>query len=245
MSRAPMPDSASGETPMPSSFDDELYVRPVSLPIIPLSFIITHLANTPSLSSEFWEESRSAKLFRKLRQEPLVPLGLGLTCYALFGATRSIRRGDKEATNRYFRARVYAQAFTLICVCAGALYWKEDREKRKTYRGLLDEKRSKEKREAWIRELEIREVEDERERERRRERRRRMGAGGGVEVEEEGMASMAVEGAKQAAGAGLSGSSTTNPSPFEQRRLRELVGGRGILGQAMALWWSSSSSTEE
>jgi len=218
--------------------------HPLHLHSIPSSLSCQPPTNILLPLSEFWEESRSAKLFRKLRQEPLVPLGLGLTCYALFGATRSIRRGDKEATNRYFRARVYAQAFTLICVCAGALYWKEDREKRKTYRGLLDEKRSREKREAWIRELEIREVEDERERERRRNRRKMLAGGGEVE-EEKGIAGMAVEGARQAAGAGLSGSSTTNPSPLEQRRLRELVGGRGILGQAMALWWSAASSTEE
>ena len=107
----------------------------------------------------------------------------------------------------------------------------------------MDEKRSREKREAWIRELEIREVEDERERERRRNRRRMIA--GGAEGEEEGVETMAVEGARQAAGAGLAGSGTTNPSPLEQSRLRELVGGRGILGQAMALWWSAASSTEE
>lgn len=73
-----------------------------------------------------------------------------------------------------------------------------------------------------------------------------MGAGGSAELEEEeGIAGMVVEGARQAAGVGLAGSGTTNPSPFEQSRLRELVGGRGILGQAMALWWSASSSAEE
>ena len=226
-------------TSSPSSLQPQS-LHPDSIPPFPSCQPRT---NPHPLRSEFWEESRSAKLFRKLRQEPLVPLGLGLTCYALFGATRSIRRGDKEATNRYFRARVYAQAFTLICVCAGALYWKEDREKRKTYRGLLDEKRSREKREAWIRELEIREVEDERERERRRNRRK--GIAGAGEGEEEGVTGLAVEGARQAAGAGLSGSSTTNPSPLEQSRLRELVAGRGILGQAMALWWSAALSTEE
>jgi hypothetical protein len=196
--------------------------------LLPISRLLTsHLR-------EFWEESRSAKLFRKLRQEPLVPLGLALTCYALFGATRSIRRGDKEATNRYFRARVYAQGFTLLCVCAGAIYWKEDREKRKTYRGLVDEKKAKEKREAWIRELEIREMEDEREREKRRRRRR----GESEMIADEDIAVKAVDGAREASQGGVGGS-PINSSPLDSKRLGDLVAGRGIIGEAMKLWWSS------
>lgn len=84
-----------------------------------------------------------------------------------------MRRGDKEATNRYFRARLYAQGFTIVCVCAGAIYYQEERQKRKHYQGLLGEKRAKEKREAWIRELEARDREEEVERRKVRERRSR------------------------------------------------------------------------
>lgn len=121
------------------------------------------------------------------------------------------------------------------------MYWREDREKRKTYRGLVDEKRAREKKEAWIRELEIREMEDERERVRRRERRRRASAGVGLGEEEERERMLAVEGARDvAAGSvGGGGGSNLNSSPMEMDRLRGLVGGRGILGQAMGLWWST------
>lgn len=187
-----------------------------------LCYLRVDLANVP-FYRDFWDESRSGKLFRKLRQEPLIPLGLALTCYALLGATRSIRRGDKEQTNRFFRARVYAQGFTLVCVCAGAIYWKEDREKRKMYQGLLGEKRAREKKEAWIRELEARDREEEVERRKRAARR------AGISMEEFG----AIEAARQAAEGG-----TTNLSLVDDGvGLRRLLTGRGVLDRAMAVWW--------
>lgn len=123
-------------------------------------------------------------------------------------------------------------------MCAGAVYWREDREKRKTYRGLIDEKRAREKKEAWIRELEIREAEDERERVRRRERRRRAGLSE-VDLEAEDARTMAVEGARDVAQGSVVNGSNLNSSPLETARLAGLVGGKGILGQAMGLWWSS------
>ena len=43
----------------------------------------------------------------------------------------------------------------------GSIYWETDRSKRKEYHGLLEEKRKKEKHDAWIRELEEREREEE------------------------------------------------------------------------------------
>lgn len=137
-----------------------------------------------------------------------------------------------------------------MCLCAGAFYWKEDREKRKLYRGLLDEKRAREKREAWIRELEIRDAEDEREREKRRKRRQGLNEMTEEDIEAQERALMAMEGARQGGQGAVRGSTAVseavtlgaNSSPFEDGRLRELVGGRGILGQAMALWWSSLSS---
>jgi len=118
------------------------------------------------------------------------------------------------------------------------VYWREDREKRKTYRGLVDEKRAREKKEAWIRELEIREAEDERERVRRRERRRRAGLTG-AELEDENARMMAVEGARDIAAGSVVDGSNSNSSPLDKERLAELVRGKGILGQAMSLWWSS------
>ncbi len=71
-----------------------------------------------------------------------------------------MRRGDHHTTNRMFRARIYAQGFTLLAVVAGSMYYKQDREKRKEFDGAVAERKAKEKAEAWIRELEARDLED-------------------------------------------------------------------------------------
>jgi hypothetical protein len=91
---------------------------------------------------------------------------------ALFGATRSMRAGDHNRTNRMFRARIYAQGFTLVAMVAGSMYWQTDRQKRKEFEGVVAEKKAKEKNEAWIRELEARD-EEERELRAMREARRK------------------------------------------------------------------------
>jgi hypothetical protein len=70
-----------------------------------------------------------------------------------------------------FRARLLAQAFTLVALCAGSAYWAEDRKKWKEFEGIVEERKKREKNEAWIRELEARDEEDKREREARGRRR--------------------------------------------------------------------------
>lgn len=185
------------------------------------------------VASEFWEEGRWNKLTRKLKEEPLVPVGLAMTCYALYGATKSIRRGDKYQTNRFFRARVYAQGFTLLCIVVGSIYWKEDRDKRKHYQGLLGEKRAREKKEAWIRELEARDREDELERQSRRaskESRRNAEAA----MRQDAMVDRET---------GLSeGSGTSsNSSALDMSDMRRLLTASDILAPAMSLWWRQST----
>lgn len=63
-------------------------------------------------------------------------------------------------TNVYFRRRLYAQAFTIAVLVAGNLYWQKDRVKRKEYEKAVEEKQRAEKRERWLRELEMRDEED-------------------------------------------------------------------------------------
>ncbi|KAI9729529.1 MAG: Respiratory supercomplex factor 1, mitochondrial [Cirrosporium novae-zelandiae] len=109
---------------------------------------------------EFYEENRWQKLRRKLTQEPLVPIGCLATCYALWRATRAIRAGDHETTNRMFRARIYAQGFTLVAIVAGSMYYKTERAKRGEFEKALAEKKALEKRERWIKELEARDLEE-------------------------------------------------------------------------------------
>jgi len=113
-----------------------------------------------SFDNEFFEESRFQKLWRKIRQEPLIPVGCAATCYALYMATKSIRAGDHHQTNRMFRARIYAQGFTLLALVAGSFFYKDERLKRKVFEAALEEKKSAEKREKWLRELEARDQED-------------------------------------------------------------------------------------
>ncbi|KAF7914008.1 uncharacterized protein EAF01_000414 [Botrytis porri] len=136
----------SNNTPLPSSFDGD---------------------------TDFYEENRWQKLTRRLKEEPLIPLGCILTSLALVGATRSIRAGDHNRTQRMFRARIYAQGFTLLAMVAGSMYWDSDRKKRKEFEGVLAEQKAKEKNEAWIRELEARDEEEKEMRRARDERRRR------------------------------------------------------------------------
>lgn len=72
-----------------------------------------------------------------------------------------MRSGDKYRTNRMFRRRIYAQGFTILAMIAGSAYWEGDRVKRKEFDGLVEEKKTKEKHEAWLRELEIRDEEEQ------------------------------------------------------------------------------------
>ena len=109
-------------------------------------------------------------------EEPLIPLGnclptpsftvtkqagCGLTAWALISASRSIRRGTPEKTNMMFRRRIYAQLFTIAAMVGGSFYYEGDRAKRREFEKLVAEKKAKEKNEAWIKELEWREKEEE------------------------------------------------------------------------------------
>ena len=110
--------------------------------------------------ADFYNENRFQKFTRRLKEEPLIPFGIGLTCWALYNAQQSMRTGNSVKTNRFFRYRLYAQSFTLVAMVAGSLYYKSDRLKRKEYVKLKEKQKAQEKREKWIRELEIRDQED-------------------------------------------------------------------------------------
>ena len=72
-----------------------------------------------------------------------------------------MRSGDKARTNRMFRRRIYAQGFTILAMLGGSAYWESDRAKRGQVDELTEEKRRKEKKDAWIRELEVRDAEED------------------------------------------------------------------------------------
>jgi ribosomal protein S11 len=60
-----------------------------------------------------------------------------------------------------FRARIYAQGFTLLAIVGGSFYYRKQREEEAKRAGITAERKSKEKQLAWIRELEIRDREDQ------------------------------------------------------------------------------------
>lgn len=65
-----------------------------------------------------------------------------------------------------FRARIYAQAFTLVSLVVGGMYFKTERQQRREFEKAVEERKAQEKRDAWLRELEIRDQEDREWRER-------------------------------------------------------------------------------
>ncbi|KAG4222429.1 hypothetical protein PC116_g29097 [Phytophthora cactorum] len=71
-----------------------------------------------------------------------------------------MRRGDHAQVQRMFRARVGAQAFTVMAMVAGGAYYGADREKRKELIKLEAQKRAEERHQKWLHELEVRDEED-------------------------------------------------------------------------------------
>lgn len=96
----------------------------------------------------------------RMKREPLVPFGCLLTVAAFTQAYRAMRKGDHHQVQRMFRARVAAQAFTVVAMVAGGLYFGAERNKeRETWKAEQAE-RDEEKRQRWIRELEARDDEE-------------------------------------------------------------------------------------
>ncbi|RDA93271.1 hypothetical protein CP533_6479 [Ophiocordyceps camponoti-saundersi (nom. inval.)] len=108
----------------------------------------------------FHKERKMQKIVRKLKEEPLIPLGLGLTVFAFVNAYRAIRRGDSHQANRFFRIRVAAQGFTVLAMVGGSVFYSSDREKVKELRKLEAQTAAEEKRQKWLRELEARDEEE-------------------------------------------------------------------------------------
>ncbi|VUC35801.1 unnamed protein product [Clonostachys rosea] len=110
--------------------------------------------------NQVMNEKPLVKVVRKIKEEPLVPLGIGLTVYAFVSAYRAIRKGDSQQANRMFRARVLAQGFTVVAMVAGSMYYSKDRAQSAELRKLQEQRDAEEKRQKWIRELEVRDEEE-------------------------------------------------------------------------------------
>ncbi|KAK4187820.1 hypoxia induced protein conserved region-domain-containing protein [Podospora australis] len=124
-------------------------------------------------NDDFYNESGFQKILRRLKEEPLVPIGALLTVAAFTNAYRASRTGDHHKVQRMFRARVAAQAFTVAAMVAGGWYYQEDRHKKKELWKLQQQQEAEEKRQKWIKELEARDAEDKALKEMLEKRRKR------------------------------------------------------------------------
>ncbi|KAI0466188.1 mitochondrial hypoxia responsive domain-containing protein [Xylaria cf. heliscus] len=166
-----------------------------------------------------YQETAFQKIARKLREEPLIPLGTILTCAALYNAWRAMRQGDHARVQRMFRARIGAQAFTVVAMVAGGAYYGADREKRKELIKLEAQKRAEERNQKWLHELEVRDEEDrklqaamKRKRDRLEQKRAEDAARDGKPVE-------------PSVATASTGTTTTADAPSQQK-----AGGSGVLG---------------
>uniref|UniRef100_A0A0N5A4H5 HIG1 domain-containing protein n=1 Tax=Parastrongyloides trichosuri TaxID=131310 RepID=A0A0N5A4H5_PARTI len=63
--------------------------------------------------------SHEAGYTRGMMSNPVVPIGMALTCAALFGMFRNSMTGNKMGTQKYMRYRIYAQFGTVLALVAG------------------------------------------------------------------------------------------------------------------------------
>ncbi|KAI8967443.1 hypoxia induced protein conserved region-domain-containing protein, partial [Mycotypha africana] len=68
-------------------------------------------------------ETPLQKLKAKFQEEPLVPAGAALTTFALVAAAYGVKKGNRAFTNNMFRLRVGAQAFTVLAMVGGSVYF--------------------------------------------------------------------------------------------------------------------------
>jgi hypothetical protein len=105
-------------------------------------------------------ESFIGKTWRRMREEPLIPLGMGLTIAAFVGASRAMRKGDHARVNLMFRRRIQAQAFTVVMIVAGGFYMADEKAKRKRLEDMDRQKRAEDRKGKWLEELDQRDEDD-------------------------------------------------------------------------------------
>jgi hypothetical protein len=121
------------------------------------------------------EQNRPAlqRITSRLVKEPLIPIGCALTVAAFTNAYIAMRKGDHARVQRMFRARVAAQAFTVVAMVAGGYYFADERHRAREHWKREKEREAEEKRLKWIRELEVRDEEDKAVKEVMKKRRQR------------------------------------------------------------------------
>ncbi|KAK9466228.1 hypoxia induced protein conserved region-domain-containing protein [Lipomyces arxii] len=90
-----------------------------------------------------------AKLWYHCKEQPLVPVGILLTCAALTKSAIAVRQGKQREANRYFTARVVMQGLTLAALVGGSYYMQKNT---KSVAELQAEKAARRK-QLWLEEL--------------------------------------------------------------------------------------------
>ncbi|KAJ9477155.1 Respiratory supercomplex factor 1, mitochondrial [Pseudozyma hubeiensis] len=81
-----------------------------------------YVPDAAALGSELPEAPRD-KFFRKMREQPLVPIGSLLTCGALIAASNHLRSGNRDQFNKALRWRVGFQGLTVLAALVGSFYY--------------------------------------------------------------------------------------------------------------------------
>ncbi|XP_047496956.1 HIG1 domain family member 2A, mitochondrial-like [Penaeus chinensis] len=66
-----------------------------------------------------YQETAGEKFQRKFKENPLVPIGCGLTAGALCYGLMSFSRGNRKTSQNMMRLRVAAQGFTIAALMIG------------------------------------------------------------------------------------------------------------------------------
>lgn len=73
-------------------------------------------------SPDFTPETGSARLWRKTKENPVIPIGCLATVAAFSVGLYSMKTANSHLSQLMMRARVAAQGFTILTVTAGLIY---------------------------------------------------------------------------------------------------------------------------
>lgn len=82
------------------------------------------------LKDKRYEDKKSLR--RRIKDDPLVPLGCALTTAVLLGGLMTFQRGQSKLGNKFMQARVLIQAATVFAVAGGATLTAGDKQERKS-----------------------------------------------------------------------------------------------------------------
>ncbi|XP_066152019.1 HIG1 domain family member 2A, mitochondrial [Euwallacea fornicatus] len=80
------------------------------------------------MNQDLPQETKTEKLIRKCKENPLVPIGAAATTAALGYGLWSFRQGRVQMSQYMMRTRVGAQFFTVVAIVGGYMYSANNRK---------------------------------------------------------------------------------------------------------------------